>query len=466
MSLTRLFDPESIAVVGASGSSEKIGHTIFKNLLESDSRIYAVNPYLDSMLGRTSYPSVSDLPERVDLAVIAIPAQPTVEVVKECAEVKIPFVIPVASGFSEVGEGGALLQQGLLEMVKGTETRILGPNTLGVLVPRNNLDTFFTPRERSPRPGDGPLAIVSQSGSVLTGVFETANDENVGVSCCVGLGNKVDLNENDFLEYLGQDEDTECICLYLESFQDGEQFLELCEEISPEKPIVAVKVGRTEQGQKAAASHTGALALSSDSLVSGVFRQFGVSRAYDEIELLDLSRALAYLGHIEGDRIAVVSSAGGFGVIAADYITSQEKGMGMRMAEFSEDTKKRIIDCSLHYASAENPIDLTGGATDEMYDTVLRNLQEEKSIDVILLLVQLQTPGTTRRLLDITEKWCKNGKKPIVVCSIGGEYTRDFLKEFEERRIPSYNSLRRSILALKSLYQRGEYLKRVGAIPS
>jgi len=464
MLLDKLFNPSSVAVIGASDSPGKVGNVIFRNLNRSRAKIYPVNPYDDFVGGVISYPTVTDLPEVVDLAIIAIPAAYTVEVVEECAKNRIPFVIPVASGFAEIGEEGRDLQRELADTVRGSETRILGPNTLGILVPRNGIDTFFTPADKSPRPGQGTISLVSQSGSVLTGVFEMAENEGVGMASCVGLGNKVDLNENHFIEYLTEDEHTKCIALYLESFSDGRKFMEVVKKATPKMPVVTLKAGRTERGKTAALSHTGALASSSDALVDGMFQQFGLIRAYDVIELLDVAKGLAYLDHIPGNRIAVVSSAGGFGVIAADYIESSERGVGMRLARLSSETKGRIIDSSVYFASAENPVDLTGAVTDRMYDSVLSVLQDEEEIDAILLLVQMQTPGTTERLVDIAQKWSEEGEKPLLVCSIGGSYSMDVLKRFEERNVPAYNSLRRAIWVLRALYERGRYLRRIGVI--
>jgi acyl-CoA synthetase (NDP forming) len=464
MSLDGLFNPSSIVVVGASDQEGKVGNIILSNLRQSDAKIFAVNPYDDYVGGMVSYPTVTDLPEVPDLAIVAIPAKYTVEVVAECAEKGIPFVIPVASGFSEIGGLGVELQNQLCEVIKGKKTRILGPNTLGILIPRNRIDTFFTSPDKSPRPHDGTIAVISQSGSVLTGVFEMAENEGIGVSVCVGLGNKVDLDENDFLEYLARDTGTKCIALYLESFADGQRFVRLAGKITPVKPVVAIKAGRTERGRHAAQSHTGALASASDELVNGIFGQFGIIRAYDVTELLDTAKGMAWLDHIKGPNIAVVSSTGGFGIIAADYIESSVRGVDMEMAAFSEDTKKRIIDSSVYFASAENPIDLTGSVTDRMYDAVLATLQEDEGVDAILLLVQLQTPGTTEQVVEIAQKWSKMGKKPIVVCSIGGRYSWEVLKSFEARCIPAYNSLKRAILVLRALYDRGVYLKRIKSI--
>lgn len=459
--LDALFNPKSVALVGASGHPGKIGNTILINLRNGNFRLYLVNPNESVINGLKVYKSVRDLPEAVDLAVLAVSAKITPPIIQECVEKRIPFVISVAAGFGEIGEEGKVLERKIADILRGSRTRLVGPNTLGIIVTENKLDTLFVPKERSPRPSDGEIAVISQSGSVMCGIYEMAEDTGVGIRACVGLGNKVDLNENDYLEYFAEDDRTKSIAMYLESFSDGQKFVEICKKITPKKPIVAIKVGSTEKGARAASSHTGAIASGSDALVSGIFKQIGIQRAYDEIELLDMAKALAYLDHIDGDRIAVVSSTGGFGVIATDYIESKEKGVGMRLAEISDEGKKAIRERTQYFASVENPIDLTGSVTDEMYGEVLEIIQREKGVDAVLLLLQLQPPLLTNRLVDIAEEKIKKGGKPTIVCCIGGSVPRPMLRRFEEKRIPAYSSLTRAIKAIRSLYDRGLYLKRI-----
>ncbi|MEM0449735.1 MAG: CoA-binding protein, partial [Methanomassiliicoccales archaeon] len=392
MSLERLFSPCSVAVVGASSQPEKAGNVILRQLIGGKFRVYPVNPHRKDILGLLCYPSISALPERVDVAILSISAEATLQAVKDCVAAKIPFVISVAGGFAEMGEEGKRLQNEMVQAIKGSETRLLGPNTMGVLVPGQKFDTFFLPRERSPRPKDGCISIISQSGSVMVGLYEVCEDQGVGLRACVGVGNKADLEENDFLAYFAQDPGTKCIGLYLESFSDGERFYRLAREASLRKPIVAVKVGATAHGARAASSHTGALATSSDALVDGVLWQAGVIRVADEYELVDACKALADVGKISGDRIAVVGSAGGFGVIATDYICSKERGFGMRMAELSEETKNKLRRKVPPFASVDNPVDLTGVVTDQMYHDVIVLLQEEEGVDAILLNLLFQPP--------------------------------------------------------------------------
>jgi acyl-CoA synthetase (NDP forming) len=459
--LDRLFNPRSVAVVGASSQPEKAGNVILRQLIGGTFRIYPVNPNRHDLLGLLCYPSVSSLPERVDVAILSVTAAVTLKSVEECVKAKIPFVISVAGGFSEMGEEGRQIQRKIAEAVKGSETRILGPNTMGVLVPGRKFDTFFLPRERSPRPKDGSISIISQSGSVLVGLYEMAEDHGTGLRSCVGVGNKADLNENDFLEYFAHEYGTKCIGMYIESFADGQAFFELAKDVSKKKPIVAVKVGTTPSGAKAAASHTGAIATSSDSLVSGVFKQAGILRVADDFELLDASKALAHIGQINGDRIAIVGSAGGFGVIATDYVASKSKGFGLSLASIGEPTKAKLREKVPSFASVDNPIDLTGVVTDQMYHEVIELMQGEESVDAILLNLLFQPPGMTVGVVDVVERWARKGRKPMVVCCVGGTFPRPILRRLEEKGVPTYGTSRRAVFALRCLYERGRYLLRV-----
>jgi len=459
--LKKLLKPSSVAVVGASPQLDKVGNIIVRNMMEGQFRLYPVNPNHQEISGLKCYPSVRSLPETVDVVILAISAHSTLEMVKECVKVGIPFVVSVAGGFSEIGETGKDIQMGITKAVKGTGTRVLGPNTMGILAPEDKVDMFFLPKERSPRPGPGKISIISQSGSICVGVYEVAEDAHVGLRACVGVGNKADLDENDFLNYFADDPETKCISMYIESFEDGKEFASSVRRVAVKKPVVAVKVGITPSGAKAASSHTGAIATASDALVTGIFKQMGVQRVADEQEMLDASKALANVGHIEGDRIAIIGSAGGFGVIATDYVASKTNGFGLHMAKLSEDTKRRLGEKIPYFATVDNPVDLTGVVTDDMYDDVLEIIQDDDNVDAILLNLLFQPPGMTVGVVDVAEKWAKSGKKPLVICCIGGNFPRPILRRLEEREIATYTSLRRAVFALRCLYDRGKFLERV-----
>lgn len=458
--LDALFSPRAVALIGASANPKKLGNLILRNLGGGRFDLYPVNPGETEIMGLRCFPSVSEVPADVDLAVISLPSDASVEAVRECVDKGVRVVALTSSGFKESGTKGAGLEDAMVRTVSSSDTRLLGPNTMGVLVPASGLDTLSIPRNRLARPPAGGIGVLSQSGAVAVSFVEKANEAGLGIRAVVGLGNKADIDENDLLRYLGSDSDTTCIALYLESFSDGREFSELARGISFKKPVALVKSGRTESGSAAARSHTGSISSSSDALVECALRQSGVVRAYDEQDLVDVVKALATKDHLRGDRICVVASAGGFGVIATDYISSRERGAGMRMAMLSERTRSGLRRAVPAFSSVGNPVDLTLGVTDEMYDEVLGTLLEDKDIDGILMSLELHPPNVTEDLVDITIRRSRKDDTPIVVSVFGGDETPDVLRKLEKGGVPGYPTIWRSVRALQALAERGRFLER------
>jgi acyl-CoA synthetase (NDP forming) len=455
-SLDALFNPASVALIGASAHPNKIGNVMLRNLAKGGFRLFPVNPKESEILGLRCYASIRDLPEQVDLAVITLPAEAAAMAAKECAAAGVRVVVLTASGFRETGPKGMIMENELQESFQGSGTRLLGPNTMGVFVPRKKLDTFLIPEERSRRPGAGPIAMVSQSGAVSIAFLEKAEAAGVGISACVGIGNKLDLDEVDMLDFFENDSETGCIAFYVESFADGRSFVEKAGRVTRRKPIVVLKAGRTVSGSRAAGSHTGAIASSSDALIDGALKQAGILRVYDEEELLDAAKALSAIGKIRGDRICVVASAGGFGVIAADFIEDRDHGFGLRLAKLTERTRRALREVVPSFSSVENPVDLTASVTDEMYDAVLGILKSDPNIDGIMMSLELQPPGVTEGLIEIASRRAKAGI-PIVVSAFAADQEA-LLKSLQERSVVAYPTMRRAIRALAALCQRGTYL--------
>ncbi|MCK5312159.1 MAG: CoA-binding protein, partial [Desulfobacteraceae bacterium] len=275
ISLTRLIDPKKIAVIGASNSKGKVGEIIFKRLLESRRRLYPVNPKEIVISGIKVFPNIEALPDDIDLAVITISAKASVIAVESCAKKNIPFAIIVAGGFGETGEEGKLLEEKLKVISNKTGIRLLGPNSLGIFLPDENIDTIFVEHgDRALDPG-GQIACIVQSGSVGVEALGYASNTGFGMRAFIGLGNKCDLDEIEFLEYFGNEDKTNCLAFYLESIEKGREFLETAKEIALAKPVVVLKAGRTETAISAVSSHTGKLA-GSDNVISGAFKQYGI----------------------------------------------------------------------------------------------------------------------------------------------------------------------------------------------
>ncbi len=459
----RLLNPGSVAVVGASSNPKKIGYVVIENLKNNGYKgnVYPINPKGGEILNYKVYESIEAVPEdKIDLSVITLPAQTTVKIFESVAK-KSSFVIPIAGGFGETGEMGKKMEEQLKNIAKKYGTRIIGPNTVGIYIPSTGVNTALVVPERSRFPGKGEIAFITQSGALGLLTMDSVSMYDVGFSAFINLGNRIDVNENELLAYFGEDKDSKVIILYIESFANGREFMQIARKVSRDKPIVVLKAGRTQRGGKAASLHTGALG-GSDAVADGAFKQSGVIRAYDEVELVDYARALAYGKPIKGDRIAVVTSAGGVGVVTTDYIESEIRGVGMKMADLSKETKRKIKEEVVPFASVENPVDMTAQASDEDYDGVIAALDEDPNVDAILIYALFQTPLISEKLVDIITKWHHKGQKPIVVGTIGSEFALNMMKRFEKNRVPVYPSIERSVKSLRVLRDRSlilEYLE-------
>lgn len=460
VSIEALFYPKTVAVIGAT-AERKFGQIAFENLLKNRGgiEVIPVNPKADTILGVKCYPSVKAIPGKVDLAVVIVPAKIALQVVRECVEKEVKAVILISGGFSEAGPEGKQLEEQVIKAIKDSKTRILGPNTLGVLMPRNAINTTFFPEDRFIKPRDGKIAFISQSGASAVAFMETATFYEVGFSAFVGLGNEADLTETDFIEYFAEDPGTSAICLYLEKISNGRRFLQVCRRVSREKPLVVLKAGRTERGARAALSHTGSLA-GFDKVANGAFKQCGIVRAIDETELLDYAVALAFQRPLPGDRIAVLTFGGGAGVIATDLI---EASQYLRMADLPENVKKKLRDVVAPFASVNNPVDTTGNITNERVEKVLKILQEAEEVDGILTIMGLQSVYISMELVNLLVKWARHGSKPVVVVGLGVGLTLEAVRKLMTLGVPAYPTVRRGVNALEALAQRGKYLERLKA---
>lgn len=454
-----LLKPQSVVVIGASAQEGKIGNVILQQVAKGKFRVYAVNPKGGTACGLPLFASVRDLPEVPDLAVIALPAVPTLGAAQECIQLGVKAIVAIAGGFGETGEAGHALEMQLAEMLRGSQTRLLGPNTLGLLVTENGLDTNFLPSERMRRPDAGNIAILSQSGSVAVGEMDSMALTGISISAFVGFGNRLDIDENELMDYFDADPGTAVLAMYLESFADPEGFLERCRRIVPHKPVILLKAGRSEAGARAVQLHTGSLA-GSDRVTDGALRQVGVIRVYDTYELLDAARVLAFLPPIYDRRVAVLTNGGGWGIIASDFIESTGRGIGARLAVLSEETKQKIASSAVAFAAVCNPIDLTGSLNNAMCDAALAALQDDPEVDVILYTLGFQAPAVDEGLVDIIIHWAKNGKKPLIVVPIGSDIVLSAMRKFNAAGVPAYPTIWRGVQAIDTLAKRGEALRK------
>lgn len=450
MSLEAFFNPKSIAVIGASRTPGKIGHAILESLKTGfKGKIFPINPEAAEILGLQAYAFVLDVPERIDLGVIAIPAKKVEEALNQAKKKKIKAVIVISSGFSEIGEKERELR---LIKAKG-KTRLLGPNCLGVVDAYSSVDTLFMPKERLVRPKEGGIGFITQSGAFGSALLDLAADEGLGISKFISIGNRIDVNEIELLDYLAKDPHTRAIALYLESVADGKKFLETAKKAVQKKPVVCLKAGKTEHSEKAVLSHTGSLA-GSYQVYKTAFKQAGIIEAKTTEELFDFTKVLASQPHMKDRRIAIVTDAGGFGIVAAD--AAEELRLELPQLEpHSISELKRFLPA---YASLHNPIDLTGDSDAERYKKTLDVVFRDKNISGVCIIALMQIATLEETILDVLRD-CKMHGKPFVVCATGGLYTRKQARKLESIGIPVYPTPERAVKALAALADYSQIVK-------
>ena len=445
MDLDKFFNPKTIAIVGVSKDSKKVGHVIFRNFLDSGykGRILIVNPNEEEILGKKCYPSVSSIKEKIDLAVIALPALITIKVVEECGKAGIKNLILVAAGFEEVGN--VKLKNDLLNLLKKYNIKAIGPNCLGIHDTHTKVDTIFNPTSRMKRPEQGDIGLISQSGAVGIALLDRGTDENYKFSKFISYGNAISIDEADFLEYLGNDPKTKVICMYIEGVKDGKKFLRIAKNAASKKPVIVVKGGSTEEGSKATLSHTGSLA-GSDVVYKGAFKQAGIIQADSLEELFEYAKIFMAVKP-KGNRVQVITNGGGYGILCTDAIINND----LKMAEMDESRKQKLKKQFPDIVVVKNPFDLTGSTTTKWYETAIRECLQDKNIDILLVVALYQTPLITTDLVDVISEFNTMKKKPIIVVSTGSSFTNVLSTTLEENGVPVYTFPNNAVKAIRKL---------------
>lgn len=450
--LEPLFNPESVALIGASSTPGKVGHSLCINLTKRgyNGRFYLINPNRKKIGRYKTYPSVLDIEDDVDLVVIAVPARFVKEVMEESGKKGVKAAVIISSGFRE--SGNPKLEDEIIQIARSYGIRVVGPNCLGIINLHNHLNTTFN----ATQPPKGPISFISQSGSVCTAVIEYAKEEYLGFSKFISIGNKADLDDADIIDYLAQDDDTKCIAIYIESVKNGRKFYHALRNAVKSTPVVVLKVGTTEAGAHAASSHTGALA-GSDVAYEAAIKQAGAIRARTLYQLFDYSRALAYQSPVMGEGIAILTNAGGPGVIAADVAYN----LGLPLSVLSKNTKNKISDVCPPSWSHGNPVDIIGDADVERYSSTLEILMEAEEVHGV---VTIAGPQAVMKLTDIAKKIVEISyryTKPMTACFVGvvSHPSENYL---DMHGIPEMDSPERAVRAMYALYMRGKYLKREG----
>jgi acetyl coenzyme A synthetase (ADP forming)-like protein len=461
-SVRRFLAPRSVAVIGAGRRPGTIGHEVFANLLAGDftGPVYPVNSHADVVASVRAYPSILDVPDPVDLAVVTVPASSVMEVVQECADKGVHGLIVISAGFAERGSAGA--EQELVELARRHGMRLVGPNGMGVVNtdPDISMNATFAPF----RPVRGRIGFASQSGALGIELLGQAARLGLGVSTFVSMGNKADVSSNDLLQFWDHDPDTSVILLYLESFGNPRKFSRLARRIGHSKPILAVKSGRTHAGTRAAASHTAALA-SSDVATDALFRQAGVVRVDTLAELLDTAQVLVHQPRPPGRRVAIVSNGGGPGILASDAC----EGAGLEVPELSAATQETLRGFVSPDASTANPVDVIASATAATYERAIRAVLADPDVDsVIVIFVPPLVTESDDVARAIVSAATTAGSKPIVACFLTQANAPEILqaRDEERRTIPSFTFPEAAAVALGHAVRHEEWRRRPeGRVP-
>nr|WP_289094714.1 acetate--CoA ligase [uncultured Halomonas sp.] len=454
--------PSGIAVVGASADPTKRGYKAMVGLINGgyQGHIYPINPKADHILGVQAWPSLTEMPGCPELALLCTPAATVPALIAECGRRGVKGAVILASGFGETGEEGAALEAQMMEIARAHGVRIIGPNTSGMFNLHHQINLLALDNVK---PGD--IGIVSQSGNMLLSLaLEAQHNGQVGFSTYVGPGNQSDIGFNDYLRYLGEDEHTRVATLYVEGFRDGQQFLKVARDVTAMKPVVVYKSGATEQGQKAASSHTGALAGSYQMTVD-LLRQAGVSVVQYSDEILPVAEGLGRLQKAPGKRVAVISDGGGQATIAADRLSEA----GLTLAELSDATRSALREVLLPQASTLNPVDVAGSsdANPSLLASCIELVMADEGVDSVFLVGMLggdslrfaeSLMGDGMRGAERMVELAQASEKPLVIYSLYAPIKPPALRRLHEAGLPVYSSIEHAVRVLAALGERGEYL--------
>lgn len=442
--LESLLTPKTIAVIGASRTPGKVGHEIVANLKEGGfaGAIVPVNPSADNILGLKCYADVKNFGQKIDMAIICIPTKIVLPSVENCIQAGAQAIVVITAGFKEVGAEGAQLEGELLRLCKSRNVRLMGPNCLGLINSHYRMNASFAKK----MPLTGGISVLSQSGALATAILDWAAARLLGLAKMVSIGNKADLDESDFIEAFAEDEQTKVIVGYLESIASGDEFVKVAEAAASKKPIVILKAGTTAAGSKAASSHTGSLA-GADIAYGAAFHRSGIIRAETFEELFDYATALAMQPLPKGNRVAIITNAGGPGIMAADAV----ENAGLQTAKLTGGIATALKKKLPAAASVGNPIDVLGDAEPDRYVMALNAAQDDDQVDAIVVILTPQAmtlPAETARAIANNLR----GDKPVLACFMGGQDVMPGREELVAHNLPDYPAPERAVAALKAMF--------------
>ncbi|MDY6911390.1 MAG: acetate--CoA ligase family protein [Chloroflexota bacterium] len=451
-----IMSPRSVAVVGATNRQGSVGLSVFRNILSAGFQgvLYPVNPKAISVQSVRAYPRLADIPDEVDMAVVIVPAEMVSDVIEQAAEKQVKGAIVITAGFKEGGGHGVELEAQLKETAQKCGISLFGPNCLGIINNNDRVRLNASFATKMPKPGN--IAFISQSGALCTAVLDYADGRHIGFSKFISFGNKADVNEVDLLRYLKDDPDTDVILMYLEDISNGREFLETAREIMWEsrKPMLAIKSGRSPEGARAAASHTGSLA-GSDSAYDAIFHQSGIQRVEGVNELFDYALAFSRQPVPQGNRIAIVTNAGGPGIMATDAAIRHDLGI----ASLSDETKQNLKECLPPTASVHNPVDVIGDATHKRYEAAIRHVLNDENVDGAIVILSPQAMTDVLETAEIVPRVVEGINKTVLCSFMGIVDVSEGVRYLESHSIPNYAFPEAAARAMSSMVRFGELLR-------
>ncbi|RZN36712.1 MAG: acetyl-CoA synthetase [Methanosarcinales archaeon] len=437
--LSNVLEPDSIAVIGASSNPEKWGYRILDNIISGEyaGSVYPVNPNENEVLGMRCHPSVLNIPHRIDLGIITVPAEIVPRVLEECGRQGTRGVVIVSAGFSEIGNSE--LENKVRDIARNHEMRMIGPNTFGFINTHLHLNASIIPQ----MPEIGGTSFVTQSGTFGLALVNWAASQQMGLHIVVGVGNKADIDDSDILTYLSADQHTKTIMMYIEGLKRGRQFIDVARRIR--KPIIALKTGRSRAGSKAALSHTGSLA-GTDRIYNGAFKQAGVIRAETIEELFDSALALS-ISPPADDGIGIISNGGGASILAADLC----ENLGLHLPDLSDDAVRMLKSVLPAIATPANPLDTAGDGSYKMFKDVIDLMLSDPGVNALLVIyihAEMVDPCLPAEAVIDAKDGCD---KPVITSWIGGTDIGTAVKRLEENQIPNYPLPERAVAALNNL---------------
>jgi 3-hydroxypropionyl-CoA synthetase (ADP-forming) len=455
--MDEFFNARTIAVIGASTKKGKIGYEIVGSLVETgfEGSIYPIHLKEEPIHGLKSYRSVRDVPGDVDLAVVVTASSKAPQVIEECGRKGIKAVVIISGGFKELNEEGQTIERKTVETAKKFGLRIVGPNCVGIFNPRNKIDTFFQPHYAMARPKPGNIAVLSQSGTYGLTILEWCYDADLGVSKFVSYGNKADLSEIEMIRYLEADGDTKVIGLYLEGLDDGREFLKTARKVSIEKPIVALKTGRTTEGSKAVKSHTGALA-GNIGVFEGAMKQCGVVSTNDISEMFEVLKIFSLQPLPNGGKVAMVTNGAGPCIMAIDKMQNTKLSLAKLKDETLDGLRKELPS----YCVFDNPLDITGSADAEMYRVSIEALIRDENADIVMPFFVFQDgpiAHTAETMLECMKTF--SGKKTMVCVAAGSGFTSEQARSYHGVGVPVIATANNAVGALSKIVWYSDWLR-------